>query len=213
MKLELPPLPYAPDALEPHISARTLSLHHGRHHKAYVDKTKALIAGTALEGRSVEEIIESARTSKDQTLLNQAGQVWNHTFFWRCLSPTGGGGPPAEVEALIRTGFDSMEAFGTAFRDAAVGHFGSGWAWLCADGDKAVVTSRHDGDTPVGGSLVPLLTCDVWEHAYYLDYQNERPRFVAAFLDHLVDWDFVLANWKARQVTPAPAASGPGERP
>jgi superoxide dismutase, Fe-Mn family len=198
MQLELPPLPYPEDALEPHISARTLSFHHGKHHKAYVDKTRSLIAGTDLEGRSVEEIIEGARTNDDQALLNQAGQVWNHTFFWQCLSPDGGGGPPAQVEALIRTGFDSVEAFKEAFKKEAVGHFASGWAWLCADGDKAVVTSFHDGDTPVGTNLVPLLTCDVWEHAYYLDYPNERPRFVDAFLGHLINWDFVLTNWNAR---------------
>jgi Fe-Mn family superoxide dismutase len=197
MKLELPPLPYAENALEPHISARTLGVHHGKHHKAYVDKTKALVAGTDLEGKSVEEIIQAARVKDDQTLLNQSGQVWNHTFFWQCLSPNGGGAP-AEVEALIKTGFDSVEAFKEAFKKEAVGHFASGWAWLCADGDKVVVTSFHDGDTPVGTKLVPLVTCDIWEHAYYLDYQNERPRFVEAFLEHLIDWDFVLANWNGR---------------
>jgi Fe-Mn family superoxide dismutase len=198
MKLELPPLPYAETALDPHISARTLSFHHGKHHKAYVDKTKALIAGTDLAGKSVEEIIEGARRKKDQTLLNQSGQVWNHGFFWQCLSPGGGGAPSSEVEALIKTGFDSVAAFKAAFKEEAVGHFGSGWAWLCADGDMVVVTSLHDGDTPVGRKLVPLVTCDVWEHAYYLDYQNERPKFVDAFLEHLIDWEFVLKNWKAR---------------
>jgi Fe-Mn family superoxide dismutase len=197
MKLELPPLPYAEGALEPHVSARTMSFHHGKHHKAYVDKTKTLVAGTDLEGRSVEEIIEGARARKDQKLLNQAGQVWNHGFFWQCMTP-GGGKPSAEAEALIRTGFDSLAAFKEAFRKEAVDHFASGWAWLCADADKVVVTSLHDGDTPVGGKLTPLLTCDVWEHAYYLDYQNERPKFVDAFLEHLIDWDFVLKNWKAR---------------
>lgn len=198
MQLELPPLPYAADALEPHVSARTLGFHHGKHHKAYVDKTKALTAGTDLEGRSVEEIVVAARQRGDRTLLNQSGQVWNHTFFWQCMAPDGGGDPPAEVEALIRTGFESVEAFKAAFKTEAVGHFASGWGWLCADGDKVVVTSLHDGDCPVGQGLTPLLTCDVWEHAYYLDYQNDRAAFVDAFLAHLINWRFVLENWQAR---------------
>lgn len=197
MKLELPPLPYAENALEPHVSARTLSFHHGKHHKAYVDKTKALIEGSDLEGKSVEEIIEGARAKGDQKLLNQSGQVWNHSFFWQCMSPQGGR-PSPEAEALIKTSFDSVDAFKAAFKTEAVDHFASGWAWLCADGDKVVVTSLHDGDCPVGTKLTPLLTCDVWEHAYYLDYQNERAKFVQAFLDHLIDWDFVLKNWNAR---------------
>lgn len=196
MQLELPPLPYPIDALEPHVSARTLEFHHGKHHKAYVDKTKSLVAGTDLEGKSVEEIIAAARARKDQTLLNQSGQVWNHTFFWQCMSPDGGGGPPADIDTFIRTGFADFAAFKDVFKKEAVGHFASGWAWLCDEGGKAVVTSFHDGDTPVGGrpGLTPLLTCDVWEHAYYLDYQNDRGGFVQAFLDNLVNWDFVAAN-------------------
>lgn len=199
MAIELPPLPYEPHELEPHVSADTLGFHHGKHHKAYVDRTNQLIAGTDLENADLETIIVRAREKGEQTLLNQSGQVWNHSFFWRCMTPEKLQ-PEGQLAELIQRDFGGLDAFKDAFKKEGVGHFASGWAWLVLKDGKLVVTSYHDGDSPVGRGVTPLLTCDVWEHAYYLDYQNDRGGFLDAFLNNLVNWKFA-----ARQLEQASA--------
>jgi len=194
MAFRLPPLPYAADALAPHVSARTLELHHGKHHQAYVDTTNKLVAGTALDGLDLVEVIRRAKALGDDKLRNQAGQVWNHSFFWQCMAP-GGGQPTGPMAERIEADFGGFDAFAKAFTEEAVVHFASGWAWLVMRGDKLEVVSLHDGDSPVAYDGVrPVLTLDVWEHAYYLDYQNKRPAFVEAFLNNLVDWEFAAEN-------------------
>lgn len=196
MAFELPTLPYAQDALEPHVSAKTLSFHHGKHHQAYINKTNELVAGTELEGKSIEEVIAAAKSSGNQTLFNQSAQVWNHTFFWNCMTPNGGGKPSGAVAEAIEKSFGSYDEFATKFKNMAVGNFGSGWTWLVKTANGVEITNTDDGDTPlVKDGQTPLLTIDVWEHAYYLDYQNRRPDFVQAFLDNLVNWDFVNQNF------------------
>jgi Fe-Mn family superoxide dismutase len=195
MAFELPNLPYAKDALEPHISAQTFDFHHGKHHKAYVDKTNELIAGSDLEGKSLEAVIQSAADAKNQGLYNQSAQIWNHTFFWNSMAPNGGGTPSGAVAELIDSSFGSYEEFAKQFKAAGAGRFGSGWVWLVAEGGKAKIVATLNADTPLTTpGQTPLLTCDVWEHAYYLDYQNRRPDFLAAFLDKLVNWEFANAN-------------------
>ena len=194
MPVVLPPLPYADTALEPYISAETLRSHHGKHHKAYVDKVNTLTEGTSLADADLEAIIQAAKAAGDQKLLNQAGQAWNHDFFWMCLTP-GGGKPASDLATMIDRDFGSFGKLQEEFETEALEHFGSGWAWLVLKGGKLAVTSLHDGDCPVVQTdVVPLLTCDVWEHAYYLDYRSERPRFVQAFLQHLANWDFAAVN-------------------
>ena len=194
MAISLPDLPYARDALAPHISAQTLEFHHGKHHKAYVDKTNELIAGKPLEKASLEEIIREAH-GKDQGLFNQSAQVWNHTFYWNSMSPNGGGEPTGAVAAAIDKDFGGFDAFKTAFTQAGATQFGSGWAWLIAKGGKLEVRKTPNAELPwVEAGVTPLLTMDVWEHAYYLDYQNKRPDYMGAFLGKLVNWDFVNAN-------------------
>ena len=195
MAISLPALPYAENALDPHYSAKTISFHYGKHHKTYVDNLNKLIAGTPLESKSLEDIImASAGDSSKAGLFNNAAQVWNHTFFWNCMRPGGGGRPKGDPAARIDSTFGSYEKFAEQFKAAAVGRFGSGWAWLVLDGGALKITSTANADTPMAGKQTALLTVDVWEHAYYLDYQNRRPDFVQAFLDHLVNWDFVAAN-------------------
>ena len=193
MNLTLPELPYAIDALEPHVSKRTLEFHHGKHHRAYVEKTKELIKGTKLEKASLEEIIQ-ASTKEGGALFNNAAQAWNHTFYWHSLAPKGGGKPSGAVARAIEAGLGDYDAFRKAFGEAATGQFGSGWAWLVLDGGKVKVAKTGNADTPLAHGQTPLLTLDVWEHAYYLDYQNRRPDYVATYLDHLVNWDFANAN-------------------
>ncbi len=190
MAIQLPELPYEMTALEPHISADTLSFHWGKHHRAYVEKTNELIAGTELENAELEQIILRAREQRDQALLNQAGQAWNHDFFWRCMTPEAGR-PEGRIAELLQRDLGGLDGFKTAFKEEGVGHFASGWAWLVLKGGKLEVVSLHDGEPPVGLDMTPLLTCDLWEHAYYLDYQNERPAFLDAFLNHLINWRFV----------------------
>lgn len=202
MAIELPPLPYEPHELEPHVSADTLGFHHGKHHKAYVDKTNQLIAGTDLEGADLETIIVRAREKGDQMLLNQSGQVWNHDFFWRCMTPEKAQ-PEGRLAEMIQRDFGGLDAFKEAFKKEGVGHFASGWAWLVVKDGKLVVTSYHDGDAPVGRGVQPLLTCDVWEHAYYLDYQNDRAGFLDAFLNHLVNWKFAARMLEKAQAPQA----------
>jgi Fe-Mn family superoxide dismutase len=194
-RLELPPLPYGYAALEPHISRGTLDFHHDKHHRAYVEKTAKLVAGTELEGRQLPEIIRAARDKDDRKLLNQAGQAWNHNIFWLSMKPHGGGAPEGRLLAILERDFGGLGGFREAFRKEAVGHFASGWAWLCLEGGKLKVTSFHDGDSPAGiEGVSPLLTCDVWEHAYYLDYQNRRPDYANAVIDKLLNWQFAADN-------------------
>lgn len=190
MAFSLPDLPYSRDALEPHISAETLDYHYGKHHKTYVDKLNGLVEGTEDADKNLEDIIKSASGG----LFNNAAQTWNHTFYWYCLSPDGGGEPSGKLAELIKRDFGDFEAFKKEFSDSAVGNFGSGWTWLVqkTDGSLSVVNT-DDADTPVRGDDKPLLTCDVWEHAYYIDYRNARPKYIEAFWK-LVNWDFVASQ-------------------
>jgi len=193
----LPELSYEESALAPYISAEQLKLHHDKHHKAYVDKLNDLVGGTALGKKSLEEIIKATAKSKaKKTIFNNAAQHWNHSFFWKCMTPTRSrdASIPDALEHRIVRDFGSVDAFKEEFVKAGVGQFGSGWVWLIEDGDKLAILATHDADNPVAQGKLPLLTCDVWEHAYYVDYQNRRPDFLKTFIDHLVDWSFVAAN-------------------
>jgi len=195
MPFELPALPYAADALEPHYSANTISFHHGKHHQAYVTKLNELVPGTAHENSSLEEIIKATAGDAGQAaVFNNAAQIWNHTFFWNSMKPGGGGAAGGALGDAIARDFGSQDGFAEAFTAAAVGRFGSGWAWLVADGDSLKVVNTLNAETPITQGLTPLITIDVWEHAYYLDYQNRRPDFLQSFLDNLVNWDFANAN-------------------
>jgi len=205
MPIELPSLPYAVDALEPHISRTTLEIHHGRHHRAYVEKTQSLVAGTPLAAASLEEIIAKTAGKKAKAaLFNNAAQAWNHTFYWSSLSPQGGGAPSGELADLIDRDFASHAAFVDAFKAAAIGQFGSGWAWLVLDAGRLAIAATSNADTPLARDQVPLLTVDVWEHAYYLDYQNRRADYTAAVIKHLLNWDFAGQNLSRRR------QAGPG---
>ena len=195
MAFELPPLPYPLNALEPHTSARTLEFHHGRHHQAYVTNLNNLLKGSPMESQSLEEIIRAThRDSSKAGMFNNAAQVWNHTFFWNCMKPNGGGAPSGPVAQAIDRDCGGLDKFKDQFKAAAVGQFGSGWGWLAADGGKLKIVATPNAVNPLAEGQTALLTCDVWEHAYYLDYQNRRPDFVQTFLDHLVNWDFVAQN-------------------
>lgn len=197
MTIQLPDLPYAKDALAPYISASTLEFHHDKHHAAYVTNANKLIAGTPLENASLEEIVKAAAADPAKKgLFNNAGQIWNHTFYWHSLKPNGGGAPTGEIAELIARDFGSYEAFAEKFAATAVGQFGSGWGWLVLDGGKLSIVSTANADTPLVHGQTPLVTVDVWEHAYYLDFQNRRPDYVKTFLDKLVNWDFANANLK-----------------
>lgn len=192
MAFELPALPYAMNALEPYISERTMEFHYGKHHKAYVDNLNKLIAGTHFEQMSLEEIIrKTAGKTEYAGIFNNAAQAWNHAFFWTCMQPGGGGEPTGEMKKKIERSFGGYDKFREEFATAATTQFGSGWAWLAEDEEsgKLKVIKTANADTPIAHGLKPLLTVDVWEHAYYLDYQNRRPDFVNAFLDHLVKWN------------------------
>jgi Fe-Mn family superoxide dismutase len=190
MAIELPALPYDRAALEPHISAETLDFHYGKHHQTYVTNLNNLIAGTEFENADLESIVRKAQGG----LFNNAAQVWNHTFYWNCLKPNGGGEPTGKLADAINAAFGSFEAFKAEFSKTAIGTFGSGWAWLVqrADGSLALVSTANAA-TPLTGTDKPLLTCDVWEHAYYVDYRNARPKYVEAFWN-LVNWDFAAAQ-------------------
>jgi Fe-Mn family superoxide dismutase len=195
MTIELPKLPYALDALAPHVSKSTLEFHHGKHHKAYVDKTNELIANTDLAGKSLEEIMRAASGKKDKiALFNNAAQAWNHNFLWNSMSPQGGGEPRGMLAERITRDLGGYAAFAEAFKKAAVGQFGSGWAWLSLANDKLEISATANADNPLVHGKTPLLTIDVWEHAYYLDYQNRRPDYVARFLENLVNWEFAASN-------------------
>jgi superoxide dismutase, Fe-Mn family len=195
MAFELPPLPYANTALEPHVSARTLEFHHGRHHQAYVTNLNNLIKDTPSERQPLEEIIRGSYRDASKTgIFNNSAQVWNHTFFWHSMKPQGGGAPSGNLASAITRDCGGLDKFKEAFKAAAVGQFGSGWAWLVADRGQLKIVATANAVTPLVDGQTPLLTCDVWEHAYYLDYQNRRPDFVQAFLDHLINWEFAAQN-------------------
>lgn len=195
MTIQLPELPYAKDALAPYISAKTLEFHHDKHHAAYVTNANKLIAGTDLENASLEEIVKAAASDPSKKgLFNNAAQVWNHTFLWNSMTPNGGGKPTGDVAALIEKEFGGYDAFAEKFAATAVGQFGSGWAWLVLDSGKLAIVGTANADTPLVHGQTALLTADVWEHAYYLDYQNRRPDYVKTFLEHLVNWDFANTN-------------------
>jgi superoxide dismutase, Fe-Mn family len=197
MTIQLPDLPYAKDALAPHLSARTLEFHHDKHHAAYVANTNKLIAGTELAEKSLEDIVRAAaQDPAKKGLFNNSGQVWNHNFLWQSMAPNGGGKPSGELAERIEQDFKSYDAFVEAFSAAAVGQFGSGWAWLVLDGGKLKVEGTANADTPLVHGKTALLTCDVWEHAYYLDFQNRRPDYVKTFLEKLANWEFADANLK-----------------
>ena len=203
MAFELPPLPYASNALEPYMTRHTMDLHHGKHHKAYVDTANRLLAGTPLEGQSLEEIIRAtAKDTSRQPLFNAAAQAWNHTFFWHSMRPGGGGQPKGDVHAALERGFGGYDKFREEFKAACVSQFGSGWGWLVLDGSKLAVVKTPNAINPLSQGSAALLCCDVWEHAYYLDFENRRAEFVDSFLDHLVNWDHVAQQLKghARRV-------------
>ena len=191
MSIELPALPYAQDALEPHISKETLEFHYGKHHNTYVVKLNGLIDGTPDADKSLEEIVKSSSGG----VFNNSAQIWNHTFYWHCLSPNGGGEPAGAVADAINGAFGSFAEFKSKFTDSAVNNFGSGWTWLVknADGSLAIVNTSNAATPLTDEGVIPLLTVDVWEHAYYIDYRNARPNYMEAFWN-LVNWEFVAAN-------------------
>lgn len=193
--LTLPPLPWAPDALAPVISANTLSFHYGKHHQAYVDKANELLAGTNLAGKPLEEIIKAAAADPAKAgLFNSAAQVWNHTFFWNSLKPGAGGAPTGALLERVKRDLGSVDELKRQLVEAAVTQFGSGWAWLVVDGDKLKVVKTGNAETPLTRGQRALLTLDVWEHAYYLDYQSRRKDYVVAVVDKLLDWGFAARN-------------------
>ncbi len=195
MTFQLPSLPWPEDALEPYTSARTISFHYGKHHKAYVDNLNKLVAGTPLENQPLEEVIKAAAADPGKTgVFNNAAQVWNHTFFWNCMKPGGGGAPAGPIARRIDEAFGGYDRFVEQFKNAGATRFGSGWAWLVLDGTALKIISTPNADLPLAHGQIALLTCDVWEHAYYLDYQNRRPDFLQAFIDHLINWEFVNKN-------------------
>jgi superoxide dismutase, Fe-Mn family len=196
MAFKLPDLPYSNGSLAPAMSAETLEFHHGKHHKAYVTKTNELIAGDqGLSGASLLQVVRRAKESSNGKLFNNSAQLWNHSFFWQCLAPSQGQKPDGKLAKLIDDGFGSADALIQKLQEEAVNHFASGWAWLVLDRGSLRVTSLHDADTPiVHEGMVPLFTLDVWEHAYYIDYRNERPRYASSVLANIVNWDFVAQN-------------------
>jgi Fe-Mn family superoxide dismutase len=192
MAFELPALPYSKDALQPYMSAETLEFHHGKHHQAYVDALNKLVPGSALDGKSLDEIVmESAGKPDMQAIFNNAGQHWNHTNFWKWMKPDGGGAIPGEVEKRLVADFGSVDKFKEDFATNGVGQFGSGWVWLVSDGNKLSIMKTPNGDNPLAHGSHALLGCDVWEHSYYIDYRNKRADYLKAFVNNLVNWDYV----------------------
>ena len=195
MSFELPSLPYANDALAPYMSAETLDFHHGKHHQTYVTNLNNLLKDHELQSSSLEDIV--VKSSKDASMagiFNNAGQHWNHILFWQCMKPKGGGSIPSELEGRLNSDFGSVEQFKEAFIQAGTTQFGSGWAWLAIDNGKLVVTKSPNASNPLVDGLKPILGCDVWEHSYYIDYRNKRPDYLKAFLDSLVNWEFVASQ-------------------
>jgi Fe-Mn family superoxide dismutase len=203
----LPELPYALDALAPFVSSETLEAHHGKHHKTYVDKTNQLATKAALSGLRLEDIVRRAHSTGDIPLFNAAAQAWNHAFFWQCMRPPEKAGPASGLLRAINQAFGSLQGLRTAFVETGVAHFGSGWNWIVAGPDGLKVVSTHDADDLlIREGVTPLLVCDLWEHAYYLDYKNERQRFLERWFDNLANWDFADAQWAVVD------AEGPGFR-
>jgi Fe-Mn family superoxide dismutase len=199
MAFTLPDLPYAKDALAPHISSETLDFHHGKHHNAYVNNLNGLVEGTDMASKSLEDIIQDTAGKADKAgIFNNAAQIWNHTFYWQSMRPNGGGAPTSKLAEMIDRDFGSFDAFKDAFAKAGATQFGSGWAWLVLADGKLDVRKTLNAETPLTeAGVTPLLTMDVWEHAYYLDFQNRRPDYISTFLDHLVNWEFAAENLAA----------------
>ena len=194
----LPALPYALDALEPHISRSTLEFHHGKHHNGYVTNLNKAIEGSDLDGKTLEEVIAAVSGDSSKAgVFNNAAQVWNHSFYWQCMKPAGGGQPSGALLDKINADFGSYDAFVEQFKAAGATQFGSGWAWLIIENGTLKITKTANADLPLAHGQKALLTMDVWEHAYYLDYQNRRPDYISTYLDKLVNWDFVAANLAA----------------
>ena len=193
MAFELPPLPYAKDALAPHISEETLEYHYGKHHQTYVTNLNKMVEGTDFENSSLEEVIMGSEAA----VFNNSAQVWNHTFYWSCMAPDGGGAPTGEVAEAINSAFGSYDTFVEKFKEAATTQFGSGWAWLVDAGSGLEIMKTANADLPMKHNAKALLTIDVWEHAYYIDFRNARPNYISTFVDSLIYWDFVAANMAA----------------
>ena len=215
MTFQLPPLPFAKDKLEPYMSAETLEFHHGKHHKAYVDKTNQLVdEESGLSGASLNQLIRAAKKDGARKLFNNSAQLWNHSFFWQCLAPAKGQEPDGKLLKLIEDGFGSVSTMIDQLQKEAVDHFGSGWAWLVLDRGALKITSLHDADTPIAhDGMAPLFTLDVWEHAYYIDYRNERPRFAGAVLKNIVNWAFVAGNLDGKGAERANQESATARQP
>jgi len=194
MSIPFPELPYPVDAFEPYITARTLEFHHGKHHKGYVDKLNAAIADTPYDDQPIERIIAAAHEASDTGVFNNAAQAWNHSFLWHSMAPAGRDEPTGPLADALKERFGDLQGFRAAFKKAALGQFGSGWTWLVISAEGLEIASTGNADTPLTNGVVPLLTLDVWEHAYYLDYQNDRKGYTDTFLEHLINWDFAAAN-------------------
>ena len=197
MAFTLMDLPYDRAALEPHMSGNTLDYHYGKHHQTYVNKLNGMVEGSKYEGMSLEEVVRASAEAGDAGVFNNSAQVVNHDFLWHSLSPNGGGAPDGDLGAAIDAAFGSFDEFRSAFAAAAAGQFGSGWAWLVAEGGAVKIVTTGNADNPMLNGQTPLITLDVWEHAYYLDFQNDRPGYVQTFLDHLANWDFAAQNFAA----------------
>ncbi|HEX2138684.1 MAG TPA: superoxide dismutase [Woeseiaceae bacterium] len=210
MKFEIPDLPYNRDALEPHISEETLNYHYGKHHTGYLNKLNKLTDGTRYEEMALEDVIRASFESEDQAVFNNAAQTWNHTFLWNSMSEDSDGKPHGSLAGKIDDKFGGLDAFRKRFKELAVGQFGSGWVWLVADGGELDIFSTPNAHNPLTTSSVPLLTLDLWEHAYYLDFQNERDRYTEAFLQYLINWEFAQANYDAIQGGGRERRSGTG---
>ncbi|MDB2564768.1 superoxide dismutase [Alphaproteobacteria bacterium] len=195
MTFELPSLPYASDALAPYMSSETLDFHHGKHHQTYVTNLNNLVKDSDMQDASLEDVvIKSSKDASMAGIFNNAGQHWNHILFWQCMKPNGGGAMPSELENRISSDFGSVDQFKEAFVQAGTTQFGSGWAWLAIDNGKLVVTKSANASNPLVEGMKPILGCDVWEHSYYIDYRNKRPDYLKAFLDNLVNWEFVSSQ-------------------
>jgi superoxide dismutase, Fe-Mn family len=196
MPIALPDLPYEKDALAPHISLNTLAFHHGKHHNAYVTNLNKLIEGTDLTSATIEDIIKKTVNDADKAgIFNNAAQVWNHTFYWQSMKPNGGGLPTGDIAEKINADFEGYDNFIEQLKNAGLTQFGSGWAWLILKNNKLEIMKTSNADTPIAHGVKPLLTVDVWEHAYYLDYQNGRGNYLDAFINNLINWEFVNSNF------------------
>jgi Fe-Mn family superoxide dismutase len=197
MTFELAKLPYERNALAPHVSEETLNYHYGKHHKTYVETLNKKAAGTPYADMPLEKVIRESFVKKDRGVFNNAAQTWNHTFLWHSMSPDSNGDPSGTLAAKLNEAFGEVDNFRKQFKEAATAQFGSGWAWLVADGDDLAIITTPNAENPLTTTATPLLTLDVWEHAYYLDYQNERARYIDAFLEHLINWEYAQANYDA----------------